>query len=81
MDNTEDLLRRLRAAAAEAKEKSLSLELLLRATIVKIEELQRIIKLNRAEINRLQRQVEEQLNHFRLTEKTIYVQVEKGAGR
>ena len=78
MDNTEDLLRRLRAAAAEAKEKSFSMEMLLRAAIRQIEDMQRINQLDRAEINRLQRQVEELLNHFRLTEKTIYVQVEKG---
>lgn len=73
MDNTEDLLRRLRAAAAEAKEKSFSMEMLLRAAIRQIVDMQRIHQLNRAEIDRLQRQVEEQLNAFRLTEKTRYI--------
>lgn len=73
MDNTEDLLRRLRAAAAEAKEKSFSMEMLLRAAIRQIEDMQRIHQLDRAEIDRLQRQVEEQLNAFRLTEKTRYI--------
>lgn len=73
MDNIEDLLRRLRAAAAEAKEKSFSMEMLLRATIRQIEDMQRIHQLDRAEIDRLQRQVEAQLNAFRLTEKTRYI--------
>lgn len=73
MDNTEDLLRRLRAAAAEAKEKSFSMEMLLRAAIRQIVDMQRIHQLDRAEIDRLQRQVEEQLNAFRLTEKTRYI--------
>ncbi len=58
MDNTEDLLRRLRAAAAEAKEKSYSLEMLLLAAIRQIEDQQRIHQLDRAEIVRLRRQVE-----------------------
>lgn len=58
MDNTEDLLRRLRAAAAEAKEKSYSLEMLLLAAIRQIEDQQRIHQLDRAEIVQLRRQVE-----------------------
>ena len=58
MDNTEDLVRRLRAAAAEAKEKSYSLEMLLLAAIRQIEDQQRIHQLDRAEIVQLRRQVE-----------------------